>query len=150
MTYPIQPEPPFWAANTLLGRTTLFCADVYRLLSSGSSMAPWGKQFNSWTPWLFFLDQGFPVENGLDTFNTPHTRTTLCHPKIGYVDCDAESHSDTSYFTSGQHFLETCTLLPETTRATKSRWLQRLFPQTANMTFATYGEHISLVRPTMP
>ena len=29
-----------------------------------------------------------------------------------------------SYFTSGQHFLETFTLLPETTRTTNSRWLQ--------------------------
>ena len=29
-----------------------------------------------------------------------------------------------SYFTSGQHFLETFTVLPETTRTTNSRWLQ--------------------------
>ena len=83
MTYPIHPELPFWAAvigesrQTLsFRRTTSFCADVYRLLSSSSSMAPWGKQSNSWTPWLFFLDQGFPVEYGLDTFNTQHTITS--------------------------------------------------------------------------
>ena len=62
-------------------RTTLFCTDVYCLLSNSSSMASWGKQSNSWTPWLFFFDQGFPVEYGLDTFNTPHTGTTLCHPQ---------------------------------------------------------------------
>ena len=69
-----------------------------------------------------FLDQGFPVAYGLDTFNTPHTGTTLRHPKIGYVDCDAESApTPSAYFTSGQHFLETRTLLPKTTRATKSR-----------------------------
>ena len=30
--------------------------------------------------------QGIPVEYKLDTFNMPHTGTTLCHPKIGYVD----------------------------------------------------------------
>ena len=69
-------------SNILFGRTP-FCADVYRLhsKSSSSSKAPWGKQPNSWTPWLFFLDQGFPVEYGLDTFNTPHTGTTLRHPQ---------------------------------------------------------------------
>ena len=30
---------------------------------------------------LFLLDQGFPVEYRLDTFNTPHTGTTLLHPQ---------------------------------------------------------------------
>ena len=51
------------AKHFLFRRTTSFCTDVYRLLSNSSSscMAPWGKQSNSWTPWLFFLDQGFPV-----------------------------------------------------------------------------------------
>ena len=52
-----------------------------------------------------------------------------------------------SNFTSGQHFLETFTLLPETTRATNSRWLQCFSPQTANTTFATlwrtYLPHMS-------
>ena len=42
-----------------------------------------------------------------------------------------------SYFFTGQHFLEIFTLLPETTRTTNSRWLQRFSPQTANTTFAT-------------
>ena len=44
---------------------------------------------------LFLLDQGFPVEYELDEFNTPHTRTTLRHPKIGYVDSNAKFRSDT-------------------------------------------------------
>ena len=30
--------------------------------------------------------QGIPVEYKLDTFNKPRTGTTLCHPKIGYVN----------------------------------------------------------------
>ena len=30
--------------------------------------------------------QGIPVEYKLDAFNTPRTGTTLCHPKIGYVN----------------------------------------------------------------
>ena len=29
---------------------------------------------------------GIPVEYKLDAFNMPRTGTTLCHPKIGYVD----------------------------------------------------------------
>ena len=53
------------------------------------------------------------------------------------------------YFTSGQQFLETFMLLPQTTRNTNSRWLQSLFPPTANMTFATYCEHTSLTCPTI-
>ena len=43
---------------------------------------------------LFLLNQGFPVEYELDEFNTPHTGTTLRHPKIGYVDCDVKFRSD--------------------------------------------------------
>ena len=30
--------------------------------------------------------QGVPVEYKLNAFNMPRTGTTLCHPKIGYVD----------------------------------------------------------------
>ena len=30
--------------------------------------------------------QGIPVEYKLESFNMPRTGTTLCHPKIGYVN----------------------------------------------------------------
>ena len=48
-------------------------------------------------PWrLFLFEQGFPVKYELDKFNTPHTQKQLyVTPKIGYVNCDAEFHSDT-------------------------------------------------------
>ena len=39
--------------------------------------------------------QGIPVEYKLDTFNMPRTGTTLCHPKIGYVDPTRNSALDT-------------------------------------------------------
>ena len=42
-----------------------------------------------------------------------------------------------NYFFTGQHFLETFTLLLETAWTTNSRWLQRFSPQPANTTFAT-------------
>ena len=55
--------------------------------SCSSSMDTWGNLSNLWIPCVYFLlDQGIPVEYELDTFNTPHTGTTLCPPKIGYVN----------------------------------------------------------------
>ena len=86
---------------------------------------------------LFLLDQGFPVEYELDKFNTSHTGTTLRHPQNWLCRLRCRNSAPTpSDFTSGQHFLETFPLLPETTRNTNSQWLQRFSPQTANTTFA--------------
>ena len=39
--------------------------------------------------------QGIPVEYKLDAFNMPSTGTTLCHPKIGYVDLTHNPTLDT-------------------------------------------------------
>ena len=39
--------------------------------------------------------QGIPVEYELDAFNMPRTGTTLCHPKIGYVDLTHNPALDT-------------------------------------------------------
>ena len=39
--------------------------------------------------------QGIPVEYKLQTFNKPRTGTTLCHPKIGYVDLTRNPALDT-------------------------------------------------------
>ena len=39
--------------------------------------------------------QGIPVEYKLDAFNMPRTGTTLCHPKIGYVDLTRNPALDT-------------------------------------------------------
>ena len=38
---------------------------------------------------LYHLDRGIPVEYELNTFNTPHTGTTLCHPQNWLCRCDA-------------------------------------------------------------
>ena len=55
---------------------------------------------------LFLLDQGIPVEYELDTFNTPHTGTTLFHPpKLAMLIAMSNSTpAPSDYFTSGQHF----------------------------------------------
>ena len=56
-----------------------------------------------------------------------------------------------NYFISGQHFLETFTLLPETTRTTNSRWLQSFLSLSSKHDFCyTNGEHIFLTHSTMP
>ena len=39
--------------------------------------------------------QGIPVEYKFDAFNMPHTGTTLCHPKICYVDLTCNPALDT-------------------------------------------------------
>ena len=44
--------------------------------------------------------QGIPVEYKLDAFNMPRTGTTLCHPKIGYVDPTRNPALDTLAFNS--------------------------------------------------
>ena len=95
---------------------------------------------------LVLLDQGFPVEYELDEFSTPHTGTTLRHPPKLAMSTAMQNLTPTpsDYFTSGQHFLETFTPLPETSRTTNSRWLLRLSPQTANTTLATLMANISL------
>ena len=39
--------------------------------------------------------QEIPVEYKLDAFNMPRTGTTLCHPKVGYVDLTCNPALDT-------------------------------------------------------
>ena len=56
-------------------------------------------------------------------------------PKIGYVDCDAKSLRHLATSPLGQHFLETFTLLPETTRTTNSRWLQSFLSSNSKLDF---------------
>ena len=55
-----------------------------------SSMDTWGNLSNLWIPCAYFLlDQWIPVEYKLDTFNTSHTGTTLCHPQNWLCRCNA-------------------------------------------------------------
>ena len=61
----------------------------WRFFNSSSSMDTWGNLSNLWIPCAYFLlDQGIPVEYELDTFNTPHTGITLCHPQNWRCRCD--------------------------------------------------------------
>ena len=65
--------------------------------------------------------QGIPVEYKLDAFNMPRTGTTLCHPKIGYVNAmplfrkrHLALNSPLGYFNGDQR-----TPSPQVTRHTK-------------------------------
>ena len=44
--------------------------------------------------------RGIPVEYKLDAFNMSRTGTTLCHPKIGYVDLSVIPHSTRPWVSS--------------------------------------------------
>ena len=84
---------------------------------------------------LFLLDQGFPVEYELDKFNTPHTETTLRHLQnwLYRLRCRIPlRHLATSPL--GNIFWRHSRFSPKQPESQNSRWLQRLFPQTANMT----------------
>ena len=65
--------------------------------------------------------QGIPVEYKLDTFNMPLTGTTLCHPKIGYVDPTRNPALDTLALNSplGHFNGDQRTPSPQVTRHTK-------------------------------
>ena len=102
--------------QTLFGWTTSFSADI-----SLSALRP---RVPSWI-WI----RWHQYATHRDNFTSP--------PKLAMSTAMPNSAPTPSDYTSGQHFLETFTLLPETTRTTNSRWLQRFSPQIANSTLAT-------------
>ena len=88
--------------------------------------------------------QGIPVEYKLDTFNMPRTGTTLCHPKIGYVDPTCNPALDTLALNSPLDHIngDQRTPSPQVTRHTKLHGnskvqflqLQHVFRQNATNT----------------
>ena len=94
---------------------------------------------------LFLLDQGISVEYELDIFNTPHTGTTLFRPsppkKLAMSIAMSNSAPAPSEFTSGQHFLETFMLLPETNQKHKLTVTSTSISSNSKHDFATYGEY---------
>ena len=88
MTYPIQPGPFFWAAPKW-GKPAKHAASseyfeqdrhTYCLLPSYTAASQHHEESHLIYGPLdsILLDQGFPVEYELDTFNPPHTGTPLC------------------------------------------------------------------------
>ena len=127
-------------SNTLFGWTTAFSADVSLSAlqlqqqhghNEGSCLIYGPLAFISLRPrvpsWIWIRKIQY----------TTHRNNFMSPPKLAISTAMQNSVLTPSDFTSGQHFLETFMLLPETTRTTNSWWLQRFSPQTANTTFAT-------------
>ena len=96
-------------------------------------MDTWGNLSNLWIPCVYHLDQGIPVEYELDTFNTPPQEQLYVPPKLAMsVRCLIllSFHLWTTLMET------THTSPPNPPDAQNSRWLQSLFPPTANMAFA--------------
>ena len=85
--------------------------------------------------------QEIPVEYKLDTFNMPHTGTTLCHPKIGYVNAMHLFRSRHLALNSplGQFNGDLLTLLHKTHKNHVDSKVH--FPPTATRHSPNYSEH---------
>ena len=157
MTYPIQPESLFWAAqigetgkrplwlnNSVQSRRLIDCSSI-----SAAAWTQRGKQSHLWTPCVYFSDQGFPVEYELDKFNTPHTGTTLRHPQnwLCRLRCNIPlRHLATS--PRGNIFWRHSRFSPKQPEAqTHGDFNVSLLKQQTRL-LLHYGEHISLARPT--
>ena len=97
--------------------------------------------------------QGIPVEYKLDTFNKPRTGTTLCHPKIGYVNMtllfrkwQLATNSPLSHFNGDQR-----TPSPQVTRHTKLHGdskVQSLTRPTTHAAISTFStSHNAILSP---
>ena len=80
--------------------------------------------------------RGIPVEYKLDAFNMPRTGTTLCHPKIGYVDLSVIPLSTR---------MEITPTLPKC-RTRNSRWHPKFNSYTCNMSFVKMQKTVPHVR----
>ena len=147
MTYPILPEPSFRAsqieeAAKLPLSQNFFVQD--RLNDCPLSWIASSHHHETSRPIYgplasILLDQGFPVEYELDDSIRHTQEQLLVASSIGYVTCDAKFRSDTSE----QHFLETFTLLRETTKTTNSRWLQSFLSSNSKHDFSYTMANIS-------
>ena len=91
--------------------------------------------------------QGIPVEYKLDTFNIPHTGTTLCHPQNWLCRCDAQLSSRHLALNSPLgHFNGDNARL--STRRSKLTVNPKFISSNGNMAFAKLWRIQSLARPT--
>ena len=85
----------------------------------------WGKPSNLWTPCIYSLRPRVPSWIWIRWIQyATHRNNFTSPPKLAMLTAMQNSSLTPSYFISGQPFLETFTLLPETTRTTNSWWLQ--------------------------
>ena len=128
MTYPIQSGPSFRAAQTGEICQTLFFAEQlrsiqtsYSLLFNSSIITQWGKPSNLWTPCVYSLRPRVLSWICIRWIQfATHRNNFTSHPKLARSTAMQNFAPTPSYFISGEHFLETFTLLSETTRTTNT------------------------------
>ena len=121
MTYPIHPGPffraaPNWgtAAKHSLPQKLPNWTDVLmsaRFISI-SITTLWGKPSNLWTSWIYSLRPRVPSWIWIRWIQSPaHRNNFTSPPKLAMSTAMQNLAQTSSYFISGQHFLETFTLL---------------------------------------
>ena len=91
---------------------------------AAAASTQWGKLSNLWTPCVYSLRPRVPSWIWIRWIQyTTHRNNFTSPPKLAMSTAMQNSAPTLSYSFSGQHFLETFTLLPETTRTTNSWWL---------------------------
>ena len=123
------------------------------LFNSSSSITPsWGKLSNLWTPCVYSLRPRAPSWIWIRWIQyATHRNNFTLPPKLAMSTAMQYSGPTPSYFFTGQHFLETFTLLTETTRTTNSRWLQSFLSSNSKHDFCyTMANISSSTHSTMP
>ena len=92
--------------------------------------------------------QGISVEHKLYTFNKPRTGTTLCHPKIGYVDLTRNPVLDTLALNLPLGHLNGDNAYSPKYQTRNSRWHPKFNSYNCNMSFIKMQRTQSLTRPT--
>ena len=140
---------PFFAELLRPGQTS-YCL-LFNSCSS-SITPPWGKQSNLWAPCIYSLKPRIPGWIWIRWIQyATHRNNFTSPPKLAMSTAMQNSAPKPSYFISWQHFLETFTLLPETTRTTNSRWLQSFLSSNSKHDFCYTMVNISpSTHSTMP
>ena len=93
--------------------------------------------------------RGIPVEYKLDAFNMPRTGTTLCHPKISYVDLNVIPLSTLASISPLGHFNgDQCTPLHQTDKNHGDSKTQSLTRPTTHAAFSTSQFRLNTHNPS--
>ena len=137
--------------NTLFLRTFSNRIDVITVHSPFSSRitTPWGRPSNLWTSWVYSFRPSWLWIRWIQSASLSNNFTSP--PKLAMSTATQKFRSDIQLLHPWATFLETLTLLPQTTRTTHS-WVTTTFLSlTSKHDFCyTYGDHISLTHSTIP
>ena len=162
MTYPIHHGPSFRAAQTVgICQTLPFSLNSfvqYRRLTVCSSIAAAVSRYHEGSSLIYgplasiSLRPRVPSWIWIRLILYATHRNNFTSPQKLAMSTAMQNFAPTpSYFISRQHFLETFTLLPETTRSTNSRWLQSFLSSNSKHDFCyTMANTFPSTHSTMP